>query len=156
MHDSSKTTSSKRNHPKTMFTESINIVCLLHFELKNANCRNFFEISVIRLERSSYWKSPVAFHYWYHHHSNLFSLFFWHFLLLLQFQAFLYLYYVAMQSTCDWKMYICDPHTILQRQLRMLPLRKSRHEWNDNIKMLLQEIVWQDVSWIPSSQFRGK
>jgi len=43
VHDSSKTNSAKRNPPKTLFTESINAMCLLHFELKNANCRNFLK-----------------------------------------------------------------------------------------------------------------
>jgi hypothetical protein len=46
-----------------------------------------------------------------------------------------------MQNTCDLKVYIFGPHTILQRQLSMLPLRKSKHEWNDDIKMHLKETV---------------
>ena len=43
MHDSSKTNSAKPDPLKTMFTESIHAMCLLHLELKNANCRNFLK-----------------------------------------------------------------------------------------------------------------
>ena len=43
MHESSRTNSAKPNPPKTMLTESNNAMCFLHFELKNANCKNFLK-----------------------------------------------------------------------------------------------------------------
>jgi hypothetical protein len=28
------------------------------------------------------------------------------------------------------------------------PLRRPRHRWEDNIRMDLREIVWEDVDWM--------
>jgi hypothetical protein len=63
---------------------------------------------------------------------------------------------LCSRAECMWLTSVYFWPSYYIAQLRMLPLRKSRHEWNDNIKMHLQEIVWPNVDWILSSQIRGK
>jgi hypothetical protein len=36
------------------------------------------------------------------------------------------------------------------------PLGKSRHRWEDNIKMYFKETGWVDVDWIHLAQDRGQ
>jgi hypothetical protein len=36
------------------------------------------------------------------------------------------------------------------------PLERLRHRWDDNIKMVFQELGWWDVYWIDMDQNRGR
>jgi hypothetical protein len=36
------------------------------------------------------------------------------------------------------------------------PLGRPRHRWEDNIKMDLQEVGWEDVDWIDMAQDRDR
>jgi hypothetical protein len=36
------------------------------------------------------------------------------------------------------------------------PLQRRRRRWEDNIKMYLREIEWEDVDWIHLAQDRGQ
>jgi hypothetical protein len=36
------------------------------------------------------------------------------------------------------------------------PLRRNRHRWEDNIRLDLREIVWEDVKWMHLAQDRDQ
>jgi hypothetical protein len=36
------------------------------------------------------------------------------------------------------------------------PLRRPRHIWEDNIRMVVMEIVWGDVDWIDLTQHKNR
>jgi len=45
---------------------------------------------------------------------------------------------------------------MLGRPDRMRPLARSRHRWNDNIKVDLQEVRWGGMDWIILAQDRDR
>jgi hypothetical protein len=48
-------------------------------------------------------------------------------------------------------------HRVMVGRLEgMRPLARSRHRWDDNIKVDLQEVRWGGTDWITLDQDRGR
>jgi hypothetical protein len=45
---------------------------------------------------------------------------------------------------------------VVEKPERKRPLRRPRHRWVDNIKMVLREIGWDGVDWIELVQDRDQ
>jgi len=37
---------------------------------------------------------------------------------------------------------------VVSEHEEMIPLRRPRHKWEDNVRMDIREIVWEGVDWV--------